>query len=51
MNKEDNLGRSKKPRPQARDNLNSRVQEDQYYKGADVRHNEKYERHNKQKKR
>jgi len=48
--KQSKQGMSKKPRPEIRDNLDSRKQEEQDYKGDDITHNEKYERHNKQQK-
>ena len=50
MNKQNKQQISKKPRPEIRDNLDSRANEEQEYKGDDITHNQKYERNNKQKK-
>jgi hypothetical protein len=50
VNKQNKQLMSKKPRPEIRDNLDSRAGEEQEYKGDDITHNEKYERNNKQKK-
>jgi hypothetical protein len=46
--KQSKQGMGKKPRPEIRDNLDSRKQEEQDYKGDDTTHNEKNERSNKQ---
>jgi hypothetical protein len=50
MNKESKQGMSKKPRPEIRDNLDSRKGEEQNFKGDDITHNTKYEKSGKQKK-
>jgi hypothetical protein len=50
VNKQNKQQMSKKPRPEIRDNLDSRANEEQEYKGDDITHNEKDERNNKQKK-
>ncbi|HXL56676.1 MAG TPA: hypothetical protein VN958_10485 [Chitinophagaceae bacterium] len=50
INKENKQGMSKKPRPEIRDNLDSRKEEEQDFKGDDVTHNTKYEKSGKQKK-
>ena len=50
VNKQNKQQMSKKPRPEIRDNLDSRANEEQEYKGEDITHNEKDERNNKQKK-
>lgn len=50
MNKQNKQMTGKKPRPEIRDNLDSRTGEEQEYKGDDITHNEKDERNNKQKK-
>lgn len=48
VNKQNKQQMSKKPRPEIRDNLDSRANEEQEYKGDDITHNEKDERNNKQ---
>jgi hypothetical protein len=50
MNKQNKQQTGKKPRPEIRDNLDARANEEQEYKGDDVTNNHKYERNNKQKK-
>ena len=40
---------NKKTRPEIRDNLDSRANEEQEFKGNDITHNKKDERNNKQK--
>jgi hypothetical protein len=50
VNKQNKQQMSKKPRPEIRDNLDSRANEEQEYKGDDITHNEKDERNNKQRK-
>jgi hypothetical protein len=49
MNKENKQGMSKKPRPEIRDNLDSRKNEEQDFKGDDITHKSK-EKHNNLKK-
>ncbi|HEY6974852.1 MAG TPA: hypothetical protein VH396_01110 [Chitinophagaceae bacterium] len=44
MNKENKQGISKKPRPEIRDNLDSRKDEEQDFKGDDITHNTKYKK-------
>ena len=44
MNKENKQGMSKKPRPEIRDNLDSRKAEEQDFKGDDITHNTKYKK-------
>jgi hypothetical protein len=41
-NAQNKQGLSHKPRPEIRDNLDSRKNEEQQFKGDDVTHNEKY---------
>ena len=41
MNKENKQGMSKKPGPEIRDNLDSRKEEEQDFKGDDITHNTK----------
>lgn len=41
MNKQNKQGFTKKPRPEIRDNIDSRKNEEQEFKGDDVTHNEK----------
>jgi hypothetical protein len=50
MNKENKQGMSKKPRPDIRDNLDSRKEEEQDFKGDDVTHNTKYKKNTPRKK-
>jgi len=50
VNKQNKQQMTKKPRPEIRDNLDSRANEEQEYKGDDITHNEKDERNNKQQK-
>lgn len=50
MNKESKQGMTKKPRPEIRDDLDSRTGEEQQFKGNDVTHNEKDVKNKEQKK-
>ena len=49
MNKENKQGMSKKPRPEIRDNFDSRKEEEQDFKGDDINHNTKYQKEDTQK--
>jgi hypothetical protein len=48
--KQSKQGHNTIPKPEIRDNLDSRKNEEQDYKGADVTHNRKPHRNNQQKK-
>lgn len=50
MSKQSKQGMGKKPRPEIRDNLDSRKQEEQDFKGDDISHKSK-EKHGEPKKR
>ena len=49
MNKQNKQAISKKPRPEIRDDLDSRTGEEQQFKGDDITHNEKPQKNKQQK--
>ena len=49
MNKQNKQAISKKPRPEIRDDLDSRIGEEQQFKGYDITHNEKPQKNKQQK--
>jgi hypothetical protein len=48
MNKQNKQAISKKPRPEIRDDLDSRTGEEQQFKGDDITHNEKPQKNKQQ---